>query len=233
MSDVVHRVPVYERVAVIAVALIPACGWGIAAVLHTGYVPRYGSAGTFGLAVLAAFTVYVLGAACSVWPRLIATGAMVWFIGSFAFSAGQWSSQSPIANSYLPLLVSAAATGRPVVISNGLEFLPLAYYLPPETAKRMVFVGDENLAIRNTGANLIDSALLRARALLSIRGHIEHYRDFLQQNKRFWLFCPAQRSEEWIYRQLQLDGAALRPYAKDYLYDVMVDRDRRNPASPR
>src|SRR5258708_19367001 len=85
MSDVVHRVPVYERVAVIAVALIPACGWGIAAVLHTGYVPRYGSAGTFGLAVLAAFTVYVLGAACSLWPRLIATGALVRFIGSFSF----------------------------------------------------------------------------------------------------------------------------------------------------
>ena len=221
-GDLVRRVPAHEGVAVIASALIPLCGWAIAAVLHSGYVPRYGLAGVIGLAILFAYGVYVLSAARPAWPQWIAASSLIWFVVLFASNAREWSKQTPSGDANEASVIAAAATGRPVVISNGLEFLPLAYYLAPEAAKQIVFLADEELALRNTGTDLIDSGLWRARSLLPIRGRIEAYRDFTQRNQRFWLFSLSSRSEEWTFRQLQSDGAVLKPARMNHMYDVLT-----------
>jgi hypothetical protein len=227
-TDLRGRIPLHEGIAAAGFLLVPACGFAIARFLKSGYVSRYGLAGTLGFAILLAFAVYVLGAARPVWPQWVGAGTMVWFIVSFAVSARTWATQAPSGNNNEPFLISAAATGRPVVIGDGRSFLEFEYYFPREPGKQLVYLDDPKLAIQLIGTDAVDTPLLLARPFFSIPIRIEDYNDFLAHHNRFWLFSWDDPMV-WVERQLRRDGAVLNRSGTPYLYDVVIKAKVGNP----
>lgn len=221
-ADLLSRVPAHELVATLIFTLVPACGFALARFLRTSYVSRYGLSGAVGFALLFGFLGYVLCAARPVWTRWVAAVTLAWFIASFTLTARTWRNQAPSGNNNEPFVIAAAATGRPVVIADGRSFLEFSYYLPRVIGKQIVYLDDPKLAMRLTGSDAVDTPMLLMRPWLSFPVRIENYGDFTTRNTRFWLFS-AEHPLVWVPRQLQLDGAAIRPAIGPNLYDVTID----------
>ena len=221
-AELMSRVPAYERAAVIAFLLLPFCPFVVARVLGSSYTLRYGMPAVLGFAILLAFLTYVFGCGRAGWAQWVAACALIWFVGSFEIDRREWDHQKAIRESNKRDIIAASASGRPVVVSNGNVFVELAYYLPQDAASRLVYLDDPQLAIRHTGTSLIDFTLIPQMQYLPIPGHLEPYRNFMERNKRFWLYSPDQDLLEWTRHQLQIDGATLHATENKHLYDVEV-----------
>ena len=222
VKALMRSVPMHEIVAVFLFTLIPACGFAVAKSIHGQYVPRYSIAAAIGFSVLLAYAVFVAGGPRARWPIWMAAGALLWSSAVFVIDARHWKGQTASGNVNEQCVIAAARTGRPVVVSNETTFLELAYYLPADDARRLVFLSDREVAIRLTGTDINSEALVYASPWMPVPCTVEDYRHFLAVNQNFWLYAVNDHPLEWVFRQLQIDGAVLSRFGDTNLYDVKM-----------
>jgi hypothetical protein len=99
-----------------------------------------------------------------------------------------------------------------VVVSNGLEFVPLAYYAPPDSSRRLVMLVDRQAARDETGTDSVEVDVEGLKRYMPI--NVQTYEDFESANRRFLLYASPGHGEWWQARLLR-DGFTLRTIAAD------------------
>jgi hypothetical protein len=186
-----------------------------------GVAARYTIGAALGLAISASYVAYWLGQRASAVMLMCLLTAFV--SKEIVFWGAELSGRNTRrvdAEGFGRLLDRAGDPTLPVVVANGLEFVPLAYYAPPATAGRLVALLDRESAREATGTDSIELDVLVLRKYLPIT--VETYEAFEEEHDRFLLYASPGHGEWWQSRLLS-DGFTLTTLAADgsrVLYDV-------------
>ena len=127
------------------------------------------------------------------------------------FGRMNWQTWSPVTCvfqdplSARPLLGRSLVEADPVVVTGGVDYLPLWYYASPDQKKRIVYLAEPASELRETGTDTVDEGYLA----------LERYDDvgvwtpdaFLASHRRFRLY---DQPPNWILPELKARGAVLR-----------------------
>jgi hypothetical protein len=218
-----------EDVLVAALLMLPVIIFLAAKVAQGGMTARYALPAVLGFPLAAAYLIqYLTGR----WNRA----------GPAAFAAlvllcvGRqetrfWDSQrahgarfvSPAAAA-VEMVAGSGNEDLPVVISDGLDYLPIVHYAPAGWAKRFVALVDERRAIQETGSDSLDKGLLAVRSCMP--AEVYEYRDFVAQHPKFLLYSDGNLDFDWWPRRLMHDGQGLQILAVSgrrnlYLVDLV------------
>jgi hypothetical protein len=80
----------------------------------------------------------------------------------------------------------------PVVISSGIDYLPMAYYKPPEVGRDVYVLVDPPAAIAFAESDTVDRNLLALRRYHPLR--VEDYSDFASRHREFILVSTGGKS---------------------------------------
>ncbi len=107
------------------------------------------------------------------------------------------------------LAAEAHAGNLPIVIADGLNYLPLAFYADPADFSRIYTIADPDAAVAYT-ARRADTA---DRTLIALRRHVplqvEDYAAFLAAHRTFILIAGENRDIEWLPQRLAHEGYAV------------------------
>ncbi|MBI2685886.1 MAG: glycosyltransferase family 39 protein [Acidobacteria bacterium] len=101
----------------------------------------------------------------------------------------------------------------PLVVSNGLWFLPMSHYSEPALAARLTYLIDRKSAVQFTGSNVFDVGYPILKQWYNIRGNIVPYDDFVKRNSPFLLYGPTPFPLDWVVKKLIADGATVKVIA--------------------
>jgi hypothetical protein len=110
------------------------------------------------------------------------------------------------------ILAEFHGSDLPIVISSGLQYLPLVYYTPATLNQRLYAVTDVRAAINFAGTDSVDLALLALRRYFPLQ--IEDYGDFASRHREFLLVSENGGRFDWWPARLSHDGHALRLLAQ-------------------
>jgi hypothetical protein len=100
----------------------------------------------------------------------------------------------------------------PIAVSNGLRFLPMAYYARPTQDLPFVYLIDHAAAVATIGTDSPDRALSTLAPYLAMR--LEDRSRFLAAHSRFLLFSENE-FWDWLPMRLMADGFSMRLLARD------------------
>jgi 4-amino-4-deoxy-L-arabinose transferase-like glycosyltransferase len=224
--------PANEYVLVLALVGLPAIGFLVAKLTHSGMTERY---------VLAAVLGISLAAGC-IFPLLdrrslnLAVGFLVALLA--VQEASFWVAhkhqlttfESP-AESLASLVTSVGYQELPVVISDGLEYLPIALYAAPPWSERFVFLADPPTALIFAGNESLDKELIVLRSFAPLR--VYDYPAFASQQRAFLLYSSNGSGgdpQDWWAERLFRDGYVLRVLAVDHRRSIyLVTRRQESP----
>lgn len=109
-----------------------------------------------------------------------------------------------------PLEELLKQTGRedlPVVISNGLDYLSIVHYAPPQDAARFVALVDPVASVEEIGNDSLDQGLLAIRCCMDIR--VETYGAFVARHPMFLLYSDGDIDFDRWPSRLMRRGQAL------------------------
>lgn len=118
----------------------------------------------------------------------------------------------------------------PVVISDGLDYLPIAHYSTPEQTRRFASLVDPAASVTYQGSDNVDKALLAQSAYSPLQ--VYGFPDFVSQHRRFLLYSRGGPFDWWPARLVR-EGYSLRALVaeqniKVYLVDL-GDNSRSDP----
>jgi hypothetical protein len=186
-----------------------------------GVAARYTIGAALGLALSAGYVAYWLGRRAS---------ALLLMCLLLAFASKEtvfWGAEYYGRNArrvdvegFERLLSSAGDQTLPVVVANGLEFVPLAYYAPRATTSRLVALLDAEAAREHTGSDSVELDIVILQRYMPIV--VESYEAFEAGHAVFLLYATPGHGEWWQARLLR-DGFTLRTLSADgsrVLYEV-------------
>ena len=213
---------------VLALGLLwmPWIALGIAKMTDGGLAARYAIGTTLGLAMSASYVSFWLGQRMSAVMLILLLTAF----GSkeAVYWGAEWYGLNPTrvdVASFERLLESAQDPTLPIVVTNGMEFVPLTYYVSPPMSQRLVALIDREAAREHLGSDSIEVDLLVLQECLPIT--VQTYDAFETQHQRFLLYASPGHGDWWQERLLR-DGLGLTTIAADgsrVLYRV----ERKNP----
>jgi hypothetical protein len=244
-SPVAFLLPPYEWAALTGYALTPLFSVGIAALTTRVFFVRYGCLGVIGIvcllaialpprktasigAVLAALLLACFGLQFVAQFYWATRGQSVDLLHFFPASpaiveaAATPTDTRPSAGAAIPghpLLRTLPAGDLPLVISSGLAFLELDYYLPDSLVTRTYYLADPVVAMRRTGLERFDTSYPKFKRSLHLRGNVEAAADFLAQHRTFLVYSPGylvewRAPDEWLLPELESRGWSIRPIAR-------------------
>jgi hypothetical protein len=201
----------HERVLVLFLVATPLTVLVACKLFHGGYTERYVLYSVLGISLATGLVLPRLGR-----PTLILfSSLLLCAIGlqevSFWFSPRKppWRLQSPVAV-VERMLSSADHTDLPVVVTDGNQYLTLAYYASQPLGARLVSVVDAPTAVRYVNTDSYDKALPILANYFPLR--VYDFQDFRSANSSFLLYANAG---EWWTDRLVHDGHVLRLVASD------------------
>jgi hypothetical protein len=207
-SPAKDEIPLHEHVLILGFLLLPWILYAALKILHGGYNPRYLLLTVLGLAVAASYILAALD------RRLVALFAALLFANIAAQEAVFWRFQlhllrhPPSATAGIERLLAAAGhADLPLVDSDALDYLPLAYYASPGLNRRTVFVTDVSAAITYTGSDTADKCILAMRPYLKMQVH--DFKEFAATHAEFLLYSDGRQLWDWWPSRLYHDGYAL------------------------
>jgi hypothetical protein len=96
----------------------------------------------------------------------------------------------------------------PVVVSNGITYVPLVYYASPAWKHRFVFLDDPEKALRYTRTDNVDKALRSFVGYFPIE--IQTYSEFVRSHSSFLLYEDAAPGLEWLPLELSRENATMQ-----------------------
>lgn len=178
-----------------------------------GLAARYAISAALGVAMTASYVSFWMGRRASALMLMclltVFASKEVVFWASEWYGLNRWRVDVP---SVERLLERASDTSMPVVVSNGMEFVPLIYYASPMTTRRLVTLIDRDAARTHSGTDSIEIDLLVLRGYLPIT--VQTYDAFETQHERFFLYASPGHGEWWQERLLR-DGLVMTTIAAD------------------
>jgi hypothetical protein len=197
-----------------ALLVLPLLGLVATKVAHSGYSGRYFLSTALGVPLAGAYLFRLIG------RRRIAlflAGAIL-IAGIAKKEATFWRRRSGHcaefmnpANSIQPLLNSADHENLLIVVSDGLDYLPLAYYAAPALAKRIVAVVDVPKAIVYAHSDGIDRGLALVASCYPLG--VYRFGDFASEHPQFLLYSSGPSVWDWWPQRLADDGYSLQVVA--------------------
>jgi hypothetical protein len=203
-SGSLSDVPAEEYAAVVGFILLPFVGYAATKITHGGFTPRYVLTSVLGIAIAAAYLAKQSGRT-----------ATVLMLSFMAVMMGFREARYWMLDAHLPaavtkveedVLQTAATTDLPLVISNGHDYLPMAYY--DHGTDRFLTLVDPESAIKFRGSDNVDLTMLAVQRLLPL--DVQQYREFASRHSRFLLYSSGDEWNWWPER-FRSDGAVLRP----------------------
>ena len=177
-----------------------------------GVAARYTIGAALGIAISASYVAYWLGRRASA----VMLMCLLTAFGSkeIVFWGAELSGRNArrIDVDSFDRLLDRADPSLPIVVANGLEFVPLAYYAEPAMRTRLVALLDQESAREATGTDSIELDVLVLRKYMPIT--VETYDAFETQHDRFLLYASPGHGEWWQSRLLR-DGFTLTTLAAD------------------
>jgi hypothetical protein len=188
----------------IALVAAQVAGGGIAA--------RYTIGAALGIALSAGYVAYWLGqrASAVLLMCLLTAFACKETVFWGAEIAGRNTRRVDVAS--LHRLIERGNPSEPIVVTNGMDFVPLAYYAPQSTTKRLVALVDPESARQHSGTDSIELDLLVLQKYMPIT--VKSYEEFELAHDRFLLYATPGHGEWWKERLLR-DGLTLTTIAAD------------------
>jgi 4-amino-4-deoxy-L-arabinose transferase-like glycosyltransferase len=224
--------PAREYVLVVALVGLPAIGFLVAKLTHSGMTERYVLPAVVGISLAAGCILPLLDRK----SVILAVGFLVALLA--VQEASFWVAhkhqlttfESP-ADSLASLVTSVGYQELPVVISDGLEYLPIAYYAAPPWSERFVFLADPSTALIFAGNESLDKELIVLRSFAPLR--VYDYSAFALQQRTFLLYSSNGSGgdpQDWWAERLLRDGNALRVLAADHRRTIyLVTRRQESP----
>lgn len=192
---------------------LPVMTLAITKVLHGGMVERYVLATTIGITlaiacvlslargkVVAVFAIFVLSA-----------------VGIHEFSFWRSVHSFRLENPATPVeefVGKAGHTELPVAVSNGLAYLPFAYYASPNWANRFVFLTDEREAVQYFGIDTADKNLTLLRGYVPL--HVSDFSEFTSLHPEFLLYAEDTGYDfDWLPYHLSHEPWSLQVLAME------------------
>jgi hypothetical protein len=201
-------IPKEEVVLTWGLFLMPVTLTVIAYATGGGMTPRYAMPAVVGYAAFAGFiasrVTFPLRAGLMA-LALTAFWAGIWPATEAALSGRLYERRGEAANE-LASLTAALDEKLPVVVSDGLVFLPMAHYTPADASLQPLVLLDPSAALRYSKSDTMDIALERLRRHVSVRAL--DYRDFAAKHSRFLLIGGNYDGDggDWWPQRLKDDG---------------------------
>jgi uncharacterized membrane protein len=208
--------PIEEVALILTLVCLPVIIYAASVALHTPMVSRYALPAVLGLAIAAASLAsagmgprgvpYLLGAILSI--------IAVQQIDQWRF--GQSNPQIAMAHSDAAtlqrLLQRHGLTGSPVVVSDGLRYLPMAYYAGSGREHEFVYLADPGAARKAIRTDSVDVAIVKLAPYLPMR--VLDPTAFLAEHPVFLVFSE---NTLWDYlpRRLIKEGHSVQVLAVD------------------
>jgi hypothetical protein len=133
------------------------------------------------------------------------------------------------ADSIERLVAAAGHPELPVVVSDGLQFLPLAHYAEPDWQNRFACVVDAKKALAYTRIDGLDVELVILRTLWPI--HVYDFPAFASRHPMFLLYSDYSTEDpfDWWPARFVDDGDSVRLVATDHNRKVYLVSLNENP----
>jgi hypothetical protein len=191
---------------------LPAVGFFAAKIAHGGLLDRYVMSTLLGLPLALGLLLPRLGRRATVLAAVFIAGALLAQEASFWRQHVHRSEQAGGLQDSVAHLVEAAGYPKlPVVISDGLTYVYLAYYARPELAERIVSVVDAPASVTYAGSDSIDQQLIVLRTLYPLR--VVDFSTFAAENGQFLLCSSVGTQFDWWPTRLVHDNYDLKPVA--------------------
>jgi hypothetical protein len=194
--------PAHELAALAGAAVIPIAGVALSLLVTGAWHERYVLPGIIGIAGLAAAGVHASGTLAL---RTFTMVLILTFVVQSAARLREWREEPE-----LPAAVSvveqhvAADDPVPLLVSDGLTFVELAYYLPPAIASRLVYGLKPPSVIARTGSDTENRALEQLSRVTPLG--LARFDVFLSRHERF----AVVGRRTWVTDELQTRGLPLR-----------------------
>jgi hypothetical protein len=113
----------------------------------------------------------------------------------------------------------------PLVVSDGVDYLPFVYYAPPELAGRLVDVVDPPNAVAYLGMDSIDKSLIGLRSCYPLR--VYDFPAFASEHSTFLLYSSGS-TNDWWPRRLANNGYSLEVVAAEKGRKIYLVRGKGN-----
>jgi hypothetical protein len=193
-------IPDYELLAAVLFLAIPlaAVAAAIAMPPHI-FTERYAVLGIAGFALLVPLAAARLSGGRTAVGTALFIAALAPFLGELAQVRGF---VNPLDEQ--PLLRRALADG-PVVVNDGVLYLQLWYYAPPEWKPRLLYVADRPSALRFLGTDTVDFSLRPLPRFAPVP--VTSYRDFARPGKEFLVYVT--EGAGWLPQKVLAEGGTL------------------------
>jgi hypothetical protein len=213
----------HEIAAGLACLALPAVGIFVGNTVGRGvFVERYVLFAAVGIAVVIPVMVWRLG------PRngageLTMFGLLLVMFARMNYQTiepGRLVFEDPL--STRPVLARQLDGPDPVVVTGGIDYLPLWYYASASQKERLVYLADPGAELREGGTDSVDAGYLA----LERHGDagVQTPAVFLAEHRQFWLY---DQPPNWILADLKSRGAVVREEAREsraVLYRVELAR---------
>jgi Dolichyl-phosphate-mannose-protein mannosyltransferase len=199
-----------EIVLVGAFVFYPALLVVLTRLLNSNYTPRYGWPAVFGLIL---GLVYLARSTWAPPSYLVAVLFMVFAVHSLHdFKTLPNAGSTTVEARWAGLAaLSRDASGIPVVIGSGSNYLEAVQYSPPELQNRLVDVVDAETATRLVGSDAADNGNLQLAEFIPLQ--VEPLAPFERANDSFILYSGGPY--DWFTKYLLIEGYHLRLVATD------------------
>lgn len=213
-------IPPPNCVLALGLMWLPWIAFVIAQVAGGGIAARYTIGAALGIALSASYVAYWLG------QRASAVLLMCLLTAFLCKEAVFWGAELKGRNTRrvhvtgFDDVLARGNASEPIVVTNGMDFVPLAYYASPATLKRLVALVDPESARQYTGTDSIELDLIVLQKYMPIT--VRTYEAFESEHDRFLLYASPGHGEWWQQRLLR-DGLVLTTIAAEggrVLYQV-------------
>lgn len=109
------------------------------------------------------------------------------------------------------MLTAAGHSDLPLVDSDALDYLPLAYYASPELYRRTLFLVDVPAALIYTGSEIADKCMLALRRYTKLQ--VSEFNEFTATHSEFLVYSDGRPVWDWQPGRLLHDGYAFEVVA--------------------
>lgn len=226
LAGSLDEVPIQEHVLALGLLVLPFVMYVALKLLHGGFSPRYLLLTVLGFALAVSYLLPALD------RRLATLFSILLFVSLGAQEAVFWRfelhmlGKNPSSMEGVERLVAAAGYSHlPVVDSDPLDYLPLAYYASPELNRRTLFVVDIPAAITYAGSDTADKCILALRPYLNL--HAYQFEDFAASHPAFLVYSDGRPTWDWWPTRLFHDGYALDLVAMNQDGRIYLVRQKR------
>jgi hypothetical protein len=206
-------------VLIIALLAVPITVAVTARVMQGGFTDRYAIGVLPGLSLATAYLTWTLEQRLRVWVLVACVCAFASHELAFWAAGGvdRGLRPRPRIAALREFVAKAAGMNLPVVVANGLEYLPLAFYGTGRPDVALVAVTDVEGALRYTGTDSIDLDLIALRRHVDVQ--VEDLPNFTRQHRVFLLLATAGPDNWWPGRLVN-EGYTLTVIARTASYSL-------------